>query len=82
MVKANPSEHQDEIEVFLPSHSPELNPDEYLNCGHKRDAYGGIPARPKEKLENKVLSHTRMLQKKPAREPPTFSMNQLNMQQK
>ena len=29
-------EHKDEIEVFfLPSYSPELNPDEYLNCDLK-----------------------------------------------
>lgn len=32
MVKAWRAHHQDQIEVFfLPSHSPEMNPDEYLN---------------------------------------------------
>lgn len=31
------TEHEDEIEIFyLPSYSPELNPDEYLNCDLKR----------------------------------------------
>ena len=36
LVKAWLERHEDEIEVFyLPSYSPELNPDEYLNCDLK-----------------------------------------------
>ena len=37
-------EHTDQIEVFfLPSYSPELNPDEYLNCDLKEGVHSGIP---------------------------------------
>ncbi len=56
------------IEVFyLPAYSPELNPDEYLNCDLKQGVHSGKPARSKEQLKKKVSSHMRMLQKKPAR---------------
>ena len=62
------SEHEDEIEVFyLPSYSPELNPDEYLNCDLKAGVHSGKPARDKKQLKKKVISHMRMLQKKPER---------------
>ncbi|MFA0813236.1 IS630 family transposase, partial [Microbulbifer epialgicus] len=68
VVKAWLAEHEDEIEIYyLPSYSPELNPDEYLNCDLKGGVHSGMPARSKEKLKSKVLSHMRMLQKKPAR---------------
>ena len=66
--KAWLAEHDDEIEVFyLPSYSPELNPDEYLNCDLKAGVHSGRPARDKKQLKKKVLSHMRMLQKKPNR---------------
>lgn len=61
-------DNADEIEVFyLPSYSPELNPDEYLNCDLKAGVHSGKPARSKEQLKRKVVSHMRMLQKKPQR---------------
>ena len=61
-------EHQEAIEVYyLPSYSPELNPDEYLNCDLKAAVHSGKPARSKSKLKSKVLSHMRRLQKTPAR---------------
>ena len=42
-------EHTDQIEVFfLPSYSPDLNPDEYLNCDLKVGVHSGLPARSKE----------------------------------
>jgi len=66
--KAWLEEHKDEIEVFyLPSYSPEPNPDEYLNCDLKAGVHSGKPARNKKQLKKKVLSHMRMLQKKPHR---------------
>lgn len=66
--KAWLEEHPDEIAVFyLPSYSPELNPDEYLNCDVKAGVHSGRPARSKEQLKKKVVSHMRMLQKKPTR---------------
>lgn len=61
-------EHTEDIEVFyLPAYSPELNPDEYLNCDLKAGVHSGKPARTKDQLKRKVNSHMRMLQKKPKR---------------
>ena len=60
--------HEDEIELFfLPSYSPELNPDEYLNCDLKSGVHSGAPARSESQLTKKALSHLRMLQKSPKR---------------
>jgi transposase len=61
-------EHLEQIEVFyLPSYSPELNPDEYLNCDLKFGVHSGVPATSKSELAKKAISHLRMLQKRPAR---------------
>jgi transposase len=55
MVKAWRAQHQDQIEVFfLPSHSPEMNPDEYLNNDLKANVnQQGLP-------ENKQTLRTRI----------------------
>jgi len=59
-------ERKDEIEVlYLPSYFPELNPGEYLNCDLKAGVYSGKTARDMKQLKKKILSHMRMLQKKP-----------------
>ena len=59
---------KEKIEVFyLPSYSPELNPDEYLNCDLKRAVRSGKPARTKVQLKKKALKHMRKLQRKPSR---------------
>jgi transposase len=64
VVKAWLVEHTDEIEVFyLPAYSPELNPDEYLNCDLKAGVHSLAPARDNKQLKDKVISHMRMLQK-------------------
>jgi transposase len=61
-------EHREQIEVFyLPSYSPELNPDEYLNCDLKVGVHTGVPATSKSQLARKAIGHLRMLQKRPAR---------------
>jgi transposase len=61
-------ENQEKIEVFfLPSYSPELNPDEYLNCDLKLGVHSGTPARTESQLKKKAISHLRMLQKLPKR---------------
>lgn len=66
--KAWLQDHDAEIEVFyLPSYSPELNPDEYLNCDLKAGVHSGQPARTLQALKKKNLSHMRMLQKKSKR---------------
>jgi len=67
-VQAWLAEHRDQIEVFyLPSYSPELNPDEYLNCDLKAGVHSGVPARSSGQLKAKAISHLRMLQRKPVR---------------
>jgi transposase len=61
-------EHEEEIEVFfLPSYSPELNPDEYLNCDLKAGVHSGVPARRAKDLKQKAISHLKKLQKLPGR---------------
>ena len=68
IVQAWVEDHKDQIELFfLPSYSPELNPDEYLNCDLKAGVHSGVPARNKGQLKSKALSHLRMLQKTPGR---------------
>lgn len=68
LVKHWLEEHPDEIEVFyLPSYSPELNPDEYLNCDLKAGVHSKPPSRTREHLIKKVRSHMMKLQKLPAR---------------
>ena len=60
--------HPEAIEVFyLPSYSPELNPDEYLNGDLKAGVHGGIPPRDGKALMQAVLGHMRMLQRRPTR---------------
>lgn len=61
-------ENKDKIEVFyLPSYSPEKNPDEYLNCDLKQ----GMSAKPApknaEKLKENIENHMNMLQANPER---------------
>ncbi|MCP4120990.1 MAG: IS630 family transposase, partial [Bacteroidetes bacterium] len=68
VVKAWLAEHEELIDVFyLPAYSPELNPDEYLNCDLKVGVHSKAPARNNKQLKGKVISHMRMLQKTPAR---------------
>jgi transposase len=72
-------EHRDEIEAFyLPSYSPELNPDEYLNCDMKAAVHSGMPARNDQELKNKVVSHMRKLQKLPGRITKYFQHPKIN----
>ena len=59
---------EDEIEIFfLPSYSPELNPDEYLNNDIKQGIHSKTLFRDEKSLKKGVLSHMRMLQKMPKR---------------
>ena len=67
-VKKWVKEHNDQIELFfLPSYSPELNPDEYLNCDLKDGVHSKVPSRSKKDLKKKALSHLRKIQKSPDR---------------
>ena len=66
LVKAWLKEHEEEIAVFyLPSYSPELNPDEYLNGDLKHCIRSGLPARTEKALTKKTRSFMRKLQNRP-----------------
>lgn len=68
LVKEWLTKNTDKIEIFyLPAYSPEMNPDEYLNCDLKAGVHSKSPARNQKQLKSKVLSHMRMLQKRPDR---------------
>ena len=74
IVKAWLVKNEESIELFyLPAYSPELNPDEYLNCDLKSGIRTSSPARNQNDLKRKVLSHMRMLQKKAARVSKYFN---------
>lgn len=67
-VKAWLAAHAEQIEVFyLPSYSPELNPDEMLNADLKAAVTSRAPARTKGQLRKTAVSHLRRLQKSPHR---------------
>lgn len=58
--------NKEKLEVFyLPSYSPELNPDEYLNGDLKHNIRSGLPARTEEELTRKTRSFMRKLQNRP-----------------
>jgi transposase len=60
--------HKEQIVVFyLPSYSPELNPDEYLNGDLKTRVHSGIHAGTEVDLKHKTQSFMRMLIKRPHR---------------
>lgn len=67
-VKAWLADHEEQIEVFyLPSYSPELNPDEMLNADLKDAVTRKAPARKKGQLKRAMIGHMRKLQKSPER---------------
>jgi len=67
-VKAWLADHEEAIEVYyLPSYSPELNPDECLNADLKDGVTRRAPARSKAQLKKAAISHLRKLQKLPGR---------------
>lgn len=60
--------HRDRIEVFyLPSYSPELNPDELLNADLKQAITKQAPTRHKGDLKKAVIRHLRKISKSPDR---------------
>ena len=66
-VKAWLAEHQNQIAVFyLPSYSPELNPDERLNAGLKQALGSRVQVRTKDKLKSATSDHMKMLETRPA----------------
>lgn len=62
------TENQSKIKIFyLPPYSPELNPDEYLNCDLKEGVHTGDAPRDEQTLKGRIVSHMRFLQKCPER---------------
>ena len=67
-VKKWVKENSDSIELFfLPSYSPELNPDEYLNCDLKAKIKADKPTRKKGDIKTKMIKHLRSIQAQPQR---------------
>jgi hypothetical protein len=67
-VKAWLAAHKEQIEVFyLPSYSPELNPDEMANADLKQAVTRQAPARTKLQLVKATGRHLRSVQKQAAR---------------
>ena len=66
LVKAWLEQNKADIEVFyLPSYSPELNPDEMLNANLKAAITANAPNRKKGQLKQAAIGHLRHLQKSP-----------------
>jgi len=62
------AQHKAQIEVsYLPSYSPELNPDEGLNADLKQHVTRKAPLRSKQALKQAAIRHMRRLAKSPAR---------------
>lgn len=60
--------HRNRIEVFyLPSYSPELNPDELLNADLKETLTKKAPMRRKGELKKALTSHLRKVSRQPDR---------------
>lgn len=67
-VKAWVAEREDKIELFyLPSYSPELNPEERLNADLKQALYSRVPVRTKAKLKAATTEHMQALENAPER---------------
>ena len=67
-VKKWVTEHTEQIELFyLPSYSPELNPEERLNADLKQAMGSKVPARTKAKLRSAATQHMTDLERSPER---------------
>ncbi|WP_313382091.1 IS630 family transposase [Proteiniphilum saccharofermentans] len=68
IVKQWIEENKEKIALFyLPSYSPELNPDEYLNCDLKQGMSAKKSPRDKDSLQRNVQNHMDMLSANPQR---------------
>lgn len=68
IVKAWVAERKNQIELFyLPSYSPQLNPEERLNADLKQEMGKRVPVRTKAKLRQAVSDHMTMLERTPER---------------
>jgi len=59
---------KDRIELFfLPSYSPELNPDEYLNSDLKGQIRSGLVLRTQAEVKRKIRASMKIIQNRPGR---------------
>ena len=66
VVKAWVAQRNEQIELFyLPSYSPQLNPEERLNADLKQEMGRKVPVRTKAKLREAANEHMAMLDKTP-----------------
>lgn len=78
-VKAWAENHSDQIELlFIPSYSPELNPDEYLNRDLKSNVHQAKAPRNFKQLKANLKSFMSMLQKTPGRVIKYFNSSKLS----
>ncbi len=74
MVKKWAEENKDKISLYyLPSYSPELNPDEYLNCDLKNGLSNKPSPKDEKQLKKNINVHMRLLQNKPERVAKYFN---------
>ena len=74
LVKQWVQENKEKIELYyLPSYSPEKNPDEYLNCDLKYGLSEKPSPRNVEQLRNNVENHMLMLQQNQQRVKKYFN---------
>lgn len=67
-VKAWVAEHSEQIALFyLPSYSPQLNPEERLSADLKQEMGKRVPVRTKAKLRAAASEHLAMLEQLPER---------------
>ena len=79
LVKQWVQENNDKIELFyLPSYSPEKNPDEYLNCDLKYGLSEKPAPKNAEQLETNVKNHMLMLQQNQKRVRKYFNNKEIN----
>jgi transposase len=68
IVKEWVANHSEQIELFyLPSYSPEMNPDEYLNCDLKIGLSHKPSPKTEKQLKDNVMSYMKTLQNSPTR---------------
>ena len=72
-------DNSSKISIFyLPSYSPEKNPDEYLNCDLKYGLSEKPAPRNQEQLRNNVENHMYMLQENKQRVQKYFNHTDIN----
>ena len=73
------SENRGKIEVFyLPSYSPERNPDEYLNCDLKTGLSAKVAPQNMKELKSNINSHMKIIQYNPQRIMAYFKHESIN----